>query len=485
MPGFVPKPLTGRLGMLAQIVSLLVTGFLIWNTTVRPQLLFLPLADVAARALLFAVLAWLLAGAITLGLYFLVPGLRSGRMLASALRAAFVGVWFAPACILLSHLSPASLAAALILVVAATRMLYTEWVEWGPPRPEPARAPVLGLFGRFNVKRPFVTRELLTGLAAAVALQSGVICVWKNYPVLAGAWFVLSAAIVTLFAMVSGAVEQSPLPTLPRSAIGMAMTVLLAAGLTVGGIRATRGSGSGDGDGDGLGPGAAGARHAFASARDVLKELFGEQEKGAADGDPFARKTPQVVPGIAPDGSFPGVILWPEIKPITRIVAPPPKGIGSGVAIERSYAIPFAGQYLLYRFPQLRPPATSILQRGSPAALSFSTIDRVRLNMDAVQKLDEPVDLSCCSAIRVEIWNADRYPDTVVLELYANTTRLGAVPVRSTPDLSREETVAVPETLEFPSAPVVATEFKVVFRPHATRAYKSARIAIERFVLVP
>jgi hypothetical protein len=483
MPGFAPKPLTGRLGMLAQLASLLLTGVLIWNSAVRPQLLFLPFFDIATRALVFAILAWFLSAAITLGLYLTVPGLRSAPVLPSAFRAASVGVWFAPACILLSQLSPASLAAALVLVVAATRLLYGEWVASGPPPPAPAPTPALGLFGRFNVKRPFVTRELLTGLAAALALQAGVISVWKHHPLMAGACFVLSAAIVTLFAMVSGAVDEAPPPSLPRSAVGMAMTVLLAAGLTVGGIRATRGSGTADGDG--MGPGAAGARNAFASAREVLRELFGDEEKGTADADPLGRKTPRVVPGISPDGSFPGIILWPELKPITRLVAPPPKGVGTGEALQRSFAIPFAGQYLLYRFPQLRPPPTSILQRGSPAAMSFSTIDRVRLNMDAIQKLDEPIDLSCCSAVRVEIWNADKYPDTVVLELYANATLLGSAPVRSSPDLNLQELVAVRETLEFPSAPLVCTELKIVFRRHPTRADKSARIAIDRFVLVP
>ena len=119
------------------------------------------------------------------------------------------------------------------------------------------------------------------------------------------------------------------------------------------------------------------------------------------------------VAGIAPDGSFPGVILWPEVKPVTRLVAPPPKGLSTGTALARSYSIPFAGQYLLFRFPQRRPPPTSILQRGSPAALAFSTVDHWPLNMEAIQKLDEPIDLSCCSALRVEIWNADKYPGTV------------------------------------------------------------------------
>ena len=108
------------------------------------------------------------------------------------------------------------------------------------------------------------------------------------------------------------------------------------------------------------------------------------------------------------------------------------------------------GQYLLFRFPQRRPPPTSILQRGSPATLAFSTVDHWPLNMEAIQKLDEPIDLSCCSAIRVEIWNADKYPGTVTLELYANDKLLGVAPVRSTPDLQRDPMVAVTESLDFP-----------------------------------
>jgi hypothetical protein len=468
MPEFVPKPLTGRLGLLAQIASLLLTGLLIWNTAVRPQLIFFPLSAVVAHALLFAGLAWFCSAVITCGLCLLVPGAQSERVVWSIFRAAAVGVWFAPACILLSQLSPASLAAALVLVIAATRLLYAEWTA-GQPAPEPAPTKALGLFGGFNVKRPVLTRELLTGLAAAVALQWGVVSVWKHQPMMAGALFVLSAAIVTLFAMVSGAVENTRPPSLPRSVIGMAMTVLLAAGLTVGGLRIA----SGRGDGDGMGPpGTGSGRGAFASAREVLRDLFGEDQKGGGEVGPALPKNATVTPGIAPDGSFPGVILWPEIKPITRLVAPPPRGLSTGTALARPFGIPFAGQYLLYRFPQQRPPATSILQRGSPASLSFSTVDRVRLNMDAIQKLDEPVDLSCCRAVQIEIWNADKHPGTVVLELYASDRLLGAAPVNSSPDLTREPLVAVMETLEFPSAAVVATELKV-------------RIAIERFVLVP
>src|ERR1044072_5872352 len=108
MPLSVPRPLTGRFGMLIQIASLLVTGVLVWKSVVSPQLLVLPFMDVALRAIFYAALAWLLSACITAGLYWIVPGLRSADLLGSAIRSASVGVWFAPACILLSQLSPAT-----------------------------------------------------------------------------------------------------------------------------------------------------------------------------------------------------------------------------------------------------------------------------------------------------------------------------------------------------------------------------------------
>jgi len=482
MQASFPRPLSGRAGMLAQIASLLITGMLIWNSAVRPRLVFERPAAILTHSLLYACLAWFFAAVITLALFLFLPGARSERVVWSTFRTAGVAVWFAPACILLSQLSPATLLAALVLVVTATRLLYSEWTDGRPPAPSRRAAPPPGLFGGWAVRPPVFTRELLTGIAAAVSLQAGVISVWRHRPLFAGAWFVLSAAIVTLFAMVSGAVEDSRPPTLPRSVFGMAMAVLLAAGLTVGGLRVARGSG----DGEGPGPGAGSGKGAIASAKEVLRDLFGDEP--AAPGERIPGAVPPLPPvaGIAPDGSFPGVILWPEVKPITRLVAPPPKGLSTGTALARSYSIPFAGQYLLFRFPQRRPPPTSILQRGSPAALAFSTVDHWPLNMEAIQKLDEPVDLSCCSAMRVEIWNADKYPGTVTLELYANDKLLGAAPVRSMPDLQRDPVVAAPETLDFPiTSGVMCTELKVTFRRARIRADKSARIAIERFVLVP
>jgi hypothetical protein len=482
------QPLRGRLGMAAQTVSLLATGVILWVSVIGRKLLYQPLPQLIANALFYAALAWVWSAIITFLLFLILPRTDSRRMIRSTLRTASVAIWFAPACILLSQLSPATLVAALMLVVMATRLFYSEWLAGNPPVPEPTPALPRGIFGENETPRPVITRELATGIAAALALQTGFIFVSKYQPLIAGGWFALTAAIVTLFALVSGAMGDGPPPSLPRSVLGIAATILLGATLTVGGLRMARG-GNGNGDADGP-PGAGSGMSPVASAREVLKELFGNDAagkdakgKGAAD----AAKPQAPLMGIAPDGTFPGVILWPLTRPVTRLVAPLPRGNGTGLAAAQSYSIPFDGRYLLYQWPLMRPPATSILQRGNPAEYSYRTTNHGMLNMDAIQRFDDPVDFACCSRLRVEIWNADRYPNTVSLEALTDGDSLGTVPVKSLPDLAKDPIVAVPEAVDFQIPPGIraVTELKVVFQRARVRADKSARMSIERFVLLP
>ena len=117
--------------------------------------------------------------------------------------------------------------------------------------------------------------------------------------------------------------------------------------------------------------------------------------------------------------------------------------------------------------------------------------------MEARHKLDMPVSLTCCSAIRLDIRNADRYPNTISLELALINNELPGSPsitlgrhnVESRPNINADPVLPVNETLEFP---VPATpnleafnEFKVVFQRAYRRADKSAKVSIERFILVP
>jgi hypothetical protein len=66
---------------------------------------------------------------------------------------------------------------------------------------------------------------------------------------------------------------------------------------------------------------------------------------------------------------------------------------------------------------------------------------------------------------------------------------LGRSVVASMPDINKDPVTPVRETLDFamPAAPVIEAfdEFKVVFLRDRRRMDKSAKIAIDRFVLVP
>jgi hypothetical protein len=148
-------------------------------------------------------------------------------------------------------------------------------------------------------------------------------------------------------------------------------------------------------------------------------------------------------------------------------------------------SIVFDGEYDLFRFPFRRPPMGSYTQHGTPAKLGFSTTDHRPLQMEAHQKLDVPIDPRCCSKVRVGLWNADQYPGTVALDLTLldgdRPLYLGRAPVLSSTNSFETVDFAIP-----PEPNIAAVnEFQVTFVRSKVRADHSARISIEKFVLVP
>jgi hypothetical protein len=525
----------GRLAICLQAASLLFTGFLIWNLTAAAQWLHLPLRWVMIQSAIAAVTAWAASAAITLTLYALAMHWERAETIKATLRTSAVAIWFAPAVILLSQLSPAALAGALVLVIYATRLLYAQW-QVDRPAEAPLAPPVQTLFDACELPSPVMVKELAPALTASFCLQAGVVATLFHYPLLAGIGYAASAAVVTVFALASGAYRSERTPTLPRSILGVLATVLLAVGLTVGGLapRLMRSFGWGDAAGNGAGNS---PQHGLVeTARAFLREiLYGERPgppappaglagapTGAPNGSQPARPNqnptvpgnlpgypgnlpgnpgnpPGNLPGVLPDGGFPGVILWPELKPVPTLIAPlPPRGKGwSTAANVRPLSIPFSGEYWMFRWPYARPPQSSYFQRGNPAVLSFSTTDHRPMQMEAHHKLEQTVDLRCCSRIQLELRNADRYPGTVTVELVLlngesprpGAQSLGRALVVSMPDIGKDPVTPVAETLNFamPDAPTIEAfdEFKVVFLRDRGRMDKSARIAIDRFILVP
>jgi hypothetical protein len=176
---------------------------------------------------------------------------------------------------------------------------------------------------------------------------------------------------------------------------------------------------------------------------------------------------------------------------------PQTRGGTGPAAPQRPWSIPFSGEYWLYRWPFAHPPQNSFRHRGDPTGMSFSTTDHRPLQMEARHKLEQAVATDCCSSIRLELHNADRYPGTIAIELYLidrHTGRefqmwVGRAVVNSRPIISGDDVRPVNEILEFPMPPSIPIaqfdEFKMIFSRDRSRSDKSAKIAIDRFVLMP
>ena len=150
----------------------------------------------------------------------------------------------------------------------------------------------------------------------------------------------------------------------------------------------------------------------------------------------------------------------------------------------------------MFRWPYSHPPKNSFFKRGAPTAMFFCTTDNRPLQMEAHHKLEGPLSMSCCRSLEVAILNADKHPESIVLQaiLIDNRTPytrqiLGVAPVFSVPDLRVEKPSPVPETLQFtfPASPRIEQfdEIEVVFHRTRNPRDKSARVAIDRFVLRP
>ena len=506
---------TGRLAICLQAASLLFTGFFLWSVTAAAQWLRIPMRWVLIQSAIAAVVAWVASAAITLTLYAVAMRWERAEMINATLRTSAVAVWFAPAVILLSQLSPAALAGALLLVIYTTRLLYAQWQVSRPATPPSAPEPPLQrLFGSSELPRPLMVKELAPALTASFCMQTGVVATLFHYPLLAGAGYAMSAAVVTIFALASGAYRSQRTPSLPRSILAVLATIALAVSLTVGGLapRVMRSFGWGEG------PSNPPEHGLVETVRAFLREIFYGERPGfpvappgltdaakgpVPDGPNQGAKTKTYpVPGTPvelPADGFPGVILWPEVKPYATLIAPlPPTGKSwSTPANVQPMSIPFSGEYWMFRWPYARPPQNSYFQRGNPAALSFSTTDHRPMQMEARHKLEQTVDLRCCSRIQLVVRNADPYPGTVVLELVllnselpvSGAQSLGKAKVTSMPDIRKDPVTPVSETLDFdmPAEPALEAfdEFKILFIRDRRRTDKSAKIAIDRFILVP
>jgi hypothetical protein len=233
----------------------------------------------------------------------------------------------------------------------------------------------------------------------------------------------------------------------------------------------------------------------YAGGSSVETQTLQPQKNGEGAGDAVAEQGDSAALG----GDYSGVILWPEAQAATMLVPPLPAmrpNLFDSRTIAEPLSIPFFGVYWMYRRPHRQPPRNSFTTKGDPAKVSFRSVDRVPLLMEARQNLGKMIDARCCREVRLALRNSDRYPGTLSLELLLVNSdarqpmplSLGRAPVTSSPHWSRIASQPAQETLAFqvPPRPVPDRfdEFRVVFHRSNFGIDRSARIAIDRFILV-
>jgi len=196
-----------------------------------------------------------------------------------------------------------------------------------------------------------------------------------------------------------------------------------------------------------------------------------------------------------------GIVLWPEKQLHTQLIAPTPIDLTNPPVLGPSsnpLLIPFDGVYWFFKSPDVRPPGTSRQAHASPETVDIRSTDGRPLSIEAHDYLGSLINVDCCSRIQIAVRNADRYPDTVSLELILVDTSqpqhpsesLGRMLVKSTrPWRIYEHPQPISELLNFPIPPRASLrhfdEVRIIFQLDHSRAEAGARIAIDHFVLVP
>jgi len=430
------------------------------------------------------VLGVLLANALTVwGLCAISQRSRAADARLLILQTSLNALWLAPLVLFIRENSPWALAITAVLVsgiVRSIRLLQVHSLADGPVNDQesPVSFPSSNAFTLLD-SSTFFWRQVF-GAGAALCAQTGAFAALAGYPLKAALLVGTSSAVWTWsFTRDDSRRSSASSQSSSRALLLLSLAFVLTAGGLLQYLRPMYGI-----RGFGI-PSFAG----YAPPR-------GDQR-----GEQGYRKAPQGSNMPADEGD-PGVVLLPEKQTHTRLVAPTPvieNALLSGHGSTKPLEIPFEGVYWFFRAPDVHPPRTSRQAHGSPEKLDIRSTDRRALSMEAHENLGGMIDLNCCRKIQIAIRNADRYPETVTMELVLINSAapgkpsqsLGRTMVTSTRHWRLYDKPSSPasETLNFIIPPHASIrrfdEVMVVFRLDAARADAGPKIAIDRFVLIP
>jgi len=439
-------------------------------------------------ALVYVLALWIVAEAITLWMYVAFSMAPFRDLLAGSLRASANAMWLVPGALLLATRSPVAAAVGLAAVINSARLLALSRAPKGgtiAARQRAARESEPLLFGYQLAQPVYFSRGTVPTILGALALQTGFYALAGEYPLVAAVSFAAATAIWTAVSVARGAMEARTVARAPYSAPGILLTLLLTVTLTAVLVHTEIVQ-----EGPGVGAGAAEAAETSGMTRRVLQRLAHvppgpvARSKAEAEASPKAVVTRLVASGptIGAREKIPGVVLRPRPKRSRRpsLVLP---GARLRLSSEQPLAIPFTGEYHLFRTSSGKLPTGAMVETGTPMENLFRTTNGGPMETVAVQPFDPPIDLTHCGKVLVALTSVEVTPVLASMQLVAE----GRVEDGGTDLMGMKQ--AREEMLEFQvpvtARPLLVRAIRISFQRPGPDRDKNVRIAVEGFTLVP
>jgi len=197
-----------------------------------------------------------------------------------------------------------------------------------------------------------------------------------------------------------------------------------------------------------------------------------------------------------PGAGYSGIILLLPPKPPQAVLPPAPSADVPGTA--KPQVIAFDGAYWYFKEPDDAPRPDAKRVHADPLKARIQSTNALALQMEAHQLIVPAMKMSCCTAVRLNVINADTRPGSIAIEVVLrdmeakphSSVSLGTLVLPSSASGPIEFTrQPVHETLTF-SIPRQSragqfSEITVRIKASPERSLANSQVSVESFVLVP
>jgi hypothetical protein len=439
--------------------------------------------------LLYVLAVWIVSEGIALFLFAALSLARFSKLLPASLRASASAMWLVPGTLLLASRSQLAVAAGLALVINAARLLASSRAPKGATiarkrrvfkrRDDEATEPLL--FRCQSQPSVYFSRQTVPTILGALALQMGIYALAGDYPLLAAVSFAAATAVWVAQSVARGAMAAGSASR--QSAPGIVVTLLLTVTLTAVLVQTEIVREA---------PVVDAVAREFLDTPGITSQLlerlahvppapFAPPKVASAAARTVATRIVDPTPATESIGGkgVPGVVLRPRAKPHR------PTWFGTGPRLAfsstRPLAIPFTGEYRIFRTSSGGLPTGALVETGTPLDNLYGTTNGGPMDTVAVQTFGQPLDLTDCGRVLVALTSAETMPLLASMQLVAQGRLQDAGTELMGMKQAREETLEfrVPVT----GKPLLVSAIWISFqRPGSNR---NPRVAVEGFTLLP